>query len=295
MLLTGRLDLPVGFRPERADPERMAVDSRRWRPTRRRAATTCRRPIVLPEPSINEAGVVRPGQYAGRLGTRWDAWHLNVAAKCPLGNGACPHCFRFDGSAFRHAAGSIFDTPRLSLPEGGSTASPEPDRPARRDRTPAAVTWTSVRPSEDLDRHRQRAVCAVHRPQDAVGVRRRTGRPEDPGALRQEQVRPVAAHGLAARRGRRQPGAGQPRQELLLGHARREFHQPEGQPAPACRPRGLRPARRPGRERPAGLDPGGDDRRVRPHAQDQQGCRPRPLGAGDDGPPRRRRRPRRHA
>src|SRR4029077_19092591 len=63
-------------------------------------------------------GVVRPGQYAGRLGTRWDAWHLNVAAKCPLGNGACPECFRFDGSNFRHAAGSVLDPPRLSLPEG---------------------------------------------------------------------------------------------------------------------------------------------------------------------------------
>jgi arylsulfatase A-like enzyme len=62
---------------------------------------------------------VRPGQYAGRLGPRYEAWHVDIAAPCALGNGACPHCFRFDGTPFRHEAPSIFDTPMLSLPEGG--------------------------------------------------------------------------------------------------------------------------------------------------------------------------------
>jgi hypothetical protein len=75
--------------------------------------------IVLPQPSVNEDGFVRPGQYAGRLGPRWEAWHVDIAAKCPLGNGACPQCFRFDGSRFHHAADTIFDTPMLTLPEGG--------------------------------------------------------------------------------------------------------------------------------------------------------------------------------
>src|SRR6185369_1626578 len=75
--------------------------------------------IVLPEPSVNEAGRVRPGQYAGRLGARWDAWHLNLATRCPLGNGACPHCFRFEGTPFKHAAATIFETPSLALPSGG--------------------------------------------------------------------------------------------------------------------------------------------------------------------------------
>jgi hypothetical protein len=74
---------------------------------------------VLPQPSINEAASVRPGQFAGKLGARYEAWHLNIAAQCPLGNGACPHCFRFDGTPFHHASTSIFDAPTLTLPEGG--------------------------------------------------------------------------------------------------------------------------------------------------------------------------------
>jgi hypothetical protein len=53
------------------------------------------------------------------LGAKWEAWHVNIAAKCPLGNGACPNCFRFDEDTFEHASSTIFDTPFFTLPEGG--------------------------------------------------------------------------------------------------------------------------------------------------------------------------------
>jgi hypothetical protein len=119
MLLTGRLDLPAGFSTQKVPnpnewPSLLAQvnylkSGRGARPVS----------LVLPEPSINEAGRVRPGQYAGRLGQRWDAWHLNVATKCPLGNGTCPYCFRFDGSPFRHEPATVFETPSLALAEGG--------------------------------------------------------------------------------------------------------------------------------------------------------------------------------
>jgi hypothetical protein len=75
--------------------------------------------VVLPQPSVNEVGKVRPGQYAGRLGNNWDAWHINIASPCALGNGACPDCFRFEGTPFEHGSTTIFDTPRLLLPAGG--------------------------------------------------------------------------------------------------------------------------------------------------------------------------------
>ncbi len=122
MLLTGRLDLPPGFSTQNVP------NANEW-PSLPAQVTFARRgagrnhlpaALVLPEPSVNEAGRVRPGQYAGRLGPRWDAWHLQVAARCPLGNGACPHCFRFDGTPFTHAADRIFAPPSLSLPEGGA-------------------------------------------------------------------------------------------------------------------------------------------------------------------------------
>src|SRR5262245_48910771 len=119
MLFTGRLDFPAGFSLARV-PSPNEWPSMAAQVT---YATRGRRNLppaaVLPEPSVNEAASVRPGQYAGKLGPRYEAWHLNIAAQCPLGNGACPHCFRFDEDSFHHAAPTIFDAPTLTLPEGG--------------------------------------------------------------------------------------------------------------------------------------------------------------------------------
>jgi hypothetical protein len=118
MMLTGRLDLPTGFNVNDSPspnewPTIPSVITYSLRDTKLPPAA------VLPEPSVNEAGRVRPGQYAGRMGTQWEAWHVDIAAKCPLGNGACPDCFRFEGTPFEHAANAIFDVPTLSLPDGG--------------------------------------------------------------------------------------------------------------------------------------------------------------------------------
>jgi len=120
MMLTGRLDLPPAFNlndipspnewPSIPSLITYSAQGRNHLPPA----------VVLPQPSVNEIGRVRPGQYAGRLGPRWDAWHVDIAAKCALGNGACPDCFRFDGSPFKHGSPTIFDTPQLRLPAGGS-------------------------------------------------------------------------------------------------------------------------------------------------------------------------------
>jgi hypothetical protein len=120
MLLTGRLDLPVGFNVNNVPSpnEWPSIPSQVTYATRGR--NNLPPAIVLPQPSVNEANRVRPGQYAGRLGPRYEAWHVDIAAKCPLGNGACPNCFRFDDDHFEHASPTIFDTPMLTLPEGGS-------------------------------------------------------------------------------------------------------------------------------------------------------------------------------
>jgi hypothetical protein len=119
MLLTGRLDLPAGFNVNTVPNgnEWPSIPSLITHLTQGR--NNLPPAIVLPQPSVNEAGRVRPGQFAGRLGPRWEAWHVDIAARCALGNGACPRCFRFDGAPFRHAADTIFDTPILTLPEGG--------------------------------------------------------------------------------------------------------------------------------------------------------------------------------
>lgn len=120
MLLTGRLDLPPGFSLDKVPspnewPSIPAIVTYAQRAQRGSMPPA----VVLPEPSVNEANKFRPGQYAGKLGSHWDAWHLDIAAKCALGNGACPDCFRFDGSEFNHGSKTVFDTPTLTLPDGG--------------------------------------------------------------------------------------------------------------------------------------------------------------------------------
>jgi uncharacterized protein DUF1501 len=121
MLLTGRLELPPGFSLNNVPGpnEWPSIPA-----TVMYALRDCRGAmppaVVLPQPSVNEIGKVRPGQYAGRLGNNWDAWHINIASPCALGNGACPNCFRFEGTPFEHGSPTIFDTPRLLLPAGGA-------------------------------------------------------------------------------------------------------------------------------------------------------------------------------
>jgi hypothetical protein len=119
MLFTGRLDFPVGFSLARVPSpnEWPSLVSQITYLTRGRSDLPPA--AVLPQPSVNEAGAVRPGQFAGRLGPKYEAWHLHVAAACALGNGACPNCFRFEGTPFQHGSPTIFEMPTLSLPEGG--------------------------------------------------------------------------------------------------------------------------------------------------------------------------------
>ena len=97
MMLTGRLDFPIGFTTSKIPspnewPSMLSVVTH----AKRNEQRTLPPAAVLPEASVNEAARMRPGQFAGRLGSTYEAWHVNVAAQCPLGNGACPDCFRFD-------------------------------------------------------------------------------------------------------------------------------------------------------------------------------------------------------
>jgi hypothetical protein len=123
MMLTGRLELPVGFKAGASTPfDWPSIPATITYAMR--GQTALPPAMILPQPSVNEANSVRPGQYAGKLGEKWDAWHVDIAAQCPLGNGACPNCFRFDlpkpgEEPFSHAAESVFNTPFVKLPTGG--------------------------------------------------------------------------------------------------------------------------------------------------------------------------------
>jgi hypothetical protein len=164
MLLTGRLDVPSAASlgkppspnewPSMASQVTYATQGRNSLPPA----------VLLPQPSVNETGNVRPGQYAGKLGKKFEAWHMNIAAPCPLGNGACPNCFRFDSNSFVHSASSVFDTPSLSVPDGG------PSRLAGRmslldDVEQQQRKLTIAAEQASFDRHRQQAIRVLTNPQ----------------------------------------------------------------------------------------------------------------------------------
>ena len=163
MLFTGRLDLPPGFSTVNVpNPDE-------WPSIPAQVTYAIREPgrlppaAVLPQPSINEAARVRPGQYAGRLGTKYEAWHLDIASKCALGNGACPNCFRFDEDHFEHASPNIFEVPMLSLPEGGSRRlGQRVDLLAEVERQQRTLEMTAH--AEELSRHRQQAISILADP-----------------------------------------------------------------------------------------------------------------------------------
>ena len=74
----------------------------------------------------------------------------------------------------------------------------------------------------------------------------------------------------------------------LLGHARQQFRRAEA-PVATVRSRNLGPGRRYLRAWARSRRHGGRVGRIRPHAEDQQGRRPRPLGTGEFRPAVRRR------
>ena len=90
--------------------------------------------------------------------------------------------------------------------------------------------------AEAFDRSRAGRGVAADRCPRAQGVRPEPRRPEGPRPLRPQRLRLVAADGRAAGRGRREPGAGEPRQQRDVGHARQRLPAPEGQAAAADRP-----------------------------------------------------------
>jgi hypothetical protein len=116
IMLTGKNDLPIGFNPNKpsqtdwpsiAAAAQFALASESDVPPA----------AILPHLLIHRTGRTLPGQQAGPLGSRHDAWVIDAAAKC-TGYGACPNCFFHDGKTkFSHGDGPLFRPPHLQLPD----------------------------------------------------------------------------------------------------------------------------------------------------------------------------------
>ena len=200
MLLTGRLDLPVGFSLNKVPngnewPSMLALVTHAERGPQQPAAGGRAAGAEHQRGRPGPARTVRRPARAALGGLAPATW----PSKCPLGNGACPHCFRFDGTPFQHAADA-------DLRDAAADAA---GRRARRGcngrlglleriEQSAAPAWSGSPRSRRLDRHRQQAISVLTSPKVRAAFDVETGRRADPGALRQEQVRPVAADGVSA-------------------------------------------------------------------------------------------------
>ena len=232
------------------------------------------------------------------MGSRRDPWFIEASPFNPKSYGAYPEYeFHFDRGRERNQD-LKFQAPNLSLPQGLDRLAPGgPRQPARAARRAAARVWNRARRCESFDRHRQAAISLLTDPQRAAGVRRPQCRPGRARPLRPQRVRLVAADGPAAGRGGRQPGAGEPRQQRDVGHAREQL------PAPARTACCRRPTAASRRCWTISSERGlldetlivmcgefGRTPKINAAAAVLQAARPRPLGRGADGLLRRRRR-----
>ena len=117
IMLTGRSQAPLGFNPSAPRPGDWAsITSMAGHLVPRR--NNLPSSAVVPFNYIHHSGRIIPGQFAGELGHRHDPWLIQASQNCP-GYGACPDCFRFEGTPFEHESSTIFDTPMLTLVVNG--------------------------------------------------------------------------------------------------------------------------------------------------------------------------------
>jgi hypothetical protein len=116
IMLTGKNDLPLGFnpnKPSQTDWPSIAAAAHFVLASRSDVPPAA----ILPHLLIHRTGRTLPGQQAGLLGSRHDAWVIDVAAKC-TGYGSCPNCFFHDGKTkFGHGDGPLIQPPHLQLPD----------------------------------------------------------------------------------------------------------------------------------------------------------------------------------
>jgi hypothetical protein len=143
IMLTGRSDLPKGFRdtgPQPSDWPSMTSVAGAVLPPRNNLPPAA----VLPDRLIHATRRVIPGQFAGIMGSRHDPWFIEASPFSAVTSGAFPD-YEFDHQDRPIARPRTrFEVPSLSLPEGLG-----PFRMARRTRLLCALD----RQRSDLERY----------------------------------------------------------------------------------------------------------------------------------------------
>lgn len=116
IMLTGRTQLPVGFRPDAPGvndhPSIASICG---------ALTASRNNLppaaVIPERLVHYSGRVIPGQFGGIMGSRFDPWFIEASPYHSTSYGAYPQ-YHFDHQERGHADNRVFQAPSLTLQHG---------------------------------------------------------------------------------------------------------------------------------------------------------------------------------
>ncbi|OYV88207.1 MAG: hypothetical protein B7Z73_08970 [Planctomycetia bacterium 21-64-5] len=115
IMLTGRSDLPAGFRPAASAADWPSIAALAGYGTRPR--NNLPPAVVLPERLIHSSGRLIPGQFAGILGQRYEPWFVEASPFHATSYGAYPE-YHFDHQERGQADNRVFQAPNLSLPQG---------------------------------------------------------------------------------------------------------------------------------------------------------------------------------
>jgi hypothetical protein len=163
VMLSGRTPLPAGFDPNQPKPtDWPSVAAVAHHATRPRGGLPPS--VVLPQLLVHRTGRVIPGQFAGLMGSRWDPFLVDAAAKCMRAYGACPDCFHHETGKFAHTAEPVFQMPSLTLPVGLDEG-----RLARRVGLLRLIegqqrVLEGLAQNHDVDRHRESAIALLANP-----------------------------------------------------------------------------------------------------------------------------------
>jgi len=118
IMLTGRTELPPGFRGDRPQPTDWPSIASICGDAVRPQNNNLPPAVVLPETLIHWSGRTIPGQFGGQMGRHRDPWFIEASPYHAIQRGAYPE-YNFPNAALPFKEENrVFQAPNLSLPEG---------------------------------------------------------------------------------------------------------------------------------------------------------------------------------
>jgi len=117
IMLTGQSDIPTGFdprAPKESDWPSIAAIANQVLTPRGNLPPA----LVLPDKIVHRTGRTLPGQFGGRMGSKYDPFFVEASPYMPKAYGAYPDYLFHHATGSEDPQGKVFGMPGLTLPEG---------------------------------------------------------------------------------------------------------------------------------------------------------------------------------